>query len=45
LIGDDVDRIPELAKVADCAIHLYGKAEAKAGRKMGHINRVVKAQA
>ncbi|MEC8016182.1 MAG: 5-(carboxyamino)imidazole ribonucleotide synthase [Pseudomonadota bacterium] len=45
LIGDDVDRIPELAKVADCAIHLYGKAEAKAGRKMGHVNRVVKAQA
>lgn len=45
LIGDDVDRIPELAKKADCAIHLYGKAEAKAGRKMGHVNRVVKAQA
>ncbi|CRL11721.1 N5-carboxyaminoimidazole ribonucleotide synthase [Phaeobacter italicus] len=45
LIGDDVDRIPELAKEADCAIHLYGKAEAKAGRKMGHVNRVVKAQA
>ncbi|MBQ4824874.1 5-(carboxyamino)imidazole ribonucleotide synthase [Leisingera sp. HS039] len=44
LIGDDVDRIPELAKKPDCALHLYGKLEAKPGRKMGHVNRVVKAQ-
>ncbi|KIC12246.1 phosphoribosylaminoimidazole carboxylase [Leisingera sp. ANG-M1] len=44
LIGDDVDRIPELARETDCAIHLYGKAEAKPGRKMGHVNRVVKPQ-
>ncbi|HEV8033213.1 5-(carboxyamino)imidazole ribonucleotide synthase [Yoonia sp.] len=41
LIGDDMDRVPELAKT-DAAIHLYGKAEVKAGRKMGHVNRVVK---
>ncbi|KQI71137.1 phosphoribosylaminoimidazole carboxylase [Loktanella sp. 5RATIMAR09] len=41
LIGDDMDRVPELAKT-DAAIHLYGKAEVKAGRKMGHINRVLK---
>ena len=39
LIGDDVDRIPEIAKSGD-AIHLYGKADAKPGRKMGHVNRV-----
>jgi len=39
LIGDDIDRIPEIAKT-DTAIHLYGKAEAKPGRKMGHINRI-----
>ncbi|NSY40547.1 5-(carboxyamino)imidazole ribonucleotide synthase [Leisingera sp. ANG59] len=44
LIGDDVDRIPELARETDCAIHLYGKAEAKPGRKMGHVNRVQKPQ-
>ncbi|WP_323778987.1 5-(carboxyamino)imidazole ribonucleotide synthase [Leisingera sp.] len=44
LIGADVDRIPELAKEPGCALHLYGKAEAKPGRKMGHVNRVVKAQ-
>lgn len=42
LIGDDMDRVPELAKT-DAAIHLYGKAEVKAGRKMGHVNRVFKA--
>ena len=41
LIGDDMDRIPELAKTANTAIHLYGKAEVKPGRKMGHVNRIV----
>jgi len=39
LIGDDMDRVPEMAKT-DAAIHLYGKAEVKAGRKMGHVNRI-----
>jgi len=39
LIGDDVLRIPEIAKTTD-AIHLYGKADAKPGRKMGHVNRI-----
>ncbi len=37
LIGDDVHRIVDLA-TQDCAIHLYGKAETKPGRKMGHVN-------
>ncbi len=41
LIGDDMARVPELAKT-DAAIHLYGKADVKPGRKMGHVNRVVK---
>lgn len=40
LIGDDVDCIPEFAKDGSVAIHLYGKAEVKAGRKMGHVNKV-----
>ncbi|MCL4138647.1 UNVERIFIED_CONTAM: hypothetical protein GTU68_038856 [Idotea baltica] len=39
LIGDDVTRLPDIAKT-NTAIHLYGKADAKAGRKMGHINTV-----
>jgi 5-(carboxyamino)imidazole ribonucleotide synthase len=40
LIGDDMDKVPTLAREANCAIHLYGKVETKAGRKMGHVNRV-----
>lgn len=39
LIGDDIARLPEIAKT-NTAIHLYGKADAKPGRKMGHINTV-----
>ena len=39
LIGDDMDRLPELAKTT-AALHLYGKADVKTGRKMGHVNHV-----
>jgi 5-(carboxyamino)imidazole ribonucleotide synthase len=39
LIGNDMDKVPEVAKT-DAAIHLYGKVDVKPGRKMGHINRV-----
>ncbi|MCA0042780.1 5-(carboxyamino)imidazole ribonucleotide synthase [Celeribacter litoreus] len=41
LIGDDVDRVPEFAKDGSVGIHLYGKAEVKAGRKMGHVNKIL----
>ena len=40
LIGDDMDRVPELAKQRDTALHLYGKADVIPGRKMGHVNIV-----
>jgi 5-(carboxyamino)imidazole ribonucleotide synthase len=40
LIGEDVARIPQIAESCT-AIHLYGKAEAKPGRKMGHLNRII----
>lgn len=40
LIGNDVDKVSELAREPNCAIHLYGKVETKTGRKMGHVNRV-----
>jgi 5-(carboxyamino)imidazole ribonucleotide synthase len=43
LIGDDVLRVPDYARHKDTAIHLYGKAEARPGRKMGHVNRIVRA--
>lgn len=42
LIGDDVGRVPALAKERNVSIHLYGKADVKPGRKMGHINRVTR---
>ena len=42
LIGDDVDRLPDIATQPNAALHLYGKTEARAGRKMGHVNRVQK---
>lgn len=41
LIGDDMARLPALAMERDVALHIYGKAEARAGRKMGHVNRVL----
>jgi 5-(carboxyamino)imidazole ribonucleotide synthase len=40
LIGDDVARVPALAREPGAALHLYGKAEVRPGRKMGHVNRV-----
>ena len=41
LIGDDVGKVPDLARQKATAIHLYGKAEARPGRKMGHVNRIL----
>ncbi|SDX14053.1 5-(carboxyamino)imidazole ribonucleotide synthase [Litoreibacter albidus] len=40
LIGADMDTIPARSADPAVALHLYGKADAKAGRKMGHINRI-----
>jgi len=40
LIGDDVDNVPDLTRAPNTALHLYGKADTKPGRKMGHVNRV-----
>ncbi|HBD92085.1 MAG: 5-(carboxyamino)imidazole ribonucleotide synthase [Rhodobacteraceae bacterium GWE1_64_9] len=45
LIGDDVLRVPEIARERNAALHLYGKAEARPGRKMGHVNRIVPTKA
>lgn len=41
LIGSDVDRWPEIAADGAARLHLYGKDEARDGRKMGHVNRVL----
>jgi 5-(carboxyamino)imidazole ribonucleotide synthase len=40
LIGDDAARWPALIGEADARLWLYGKGEARPGRKMGHINRL-----
>ncbi|MGB3148922.1 MAG: 5-(carboxyamino)imidazole ribonucleotide synthase, partial [Paracoccaceae bacterium] len=42
LIGDDIDRIPDYARQKDTSVHLYGKDEARPGRKMGHVNRILR---
>lgn len=43
LIGHDVDRWPELIAEPGAHVHLYGKREVRAGRKMGHVTRVTRA--
>ena len=40
LLGDEVDQWSKLSAKVDARLHLYGKAEARPGRKMGHVNRV-----
>ncbi|MEM9037909.1 MAG: 5-(carboxyamino)imidazole ribonucleotide synthase [Actinomycetota bacterium] len=40
LIGDDVLAVADWAADPAVRIHLYGKAEARPGRKMGHVTRV-----
>ena len=40
LIGDEVERWPEFVKEPGARVHLYGKSEARPGRKMGHVTRL-----
>ena len=40
LIGDDADRWAELAADPTARVWLYGKDEARPGRKMGHVTRL-----
>jgi len=40
LIGNDADHWQEILDHPDMKLHLYGKAEARAGRKMGHVTRL-----
>ena len=41
LIGNDIDRWREAIAEPMTKLHLYGKFEARAGRKMGHVTRLV----
>lgn len=38
LIGDDVAQWEEYVKQPHAKVHLYGKKDARPGRKMGHVN-------
>jgi 5-(carboxyamino)imidazole ribonucleotide synthase len=40
LLGADVDAWRKLAAEPETRVHLYGKGEARPGRKMGHVNRL-----
>lgn len=40
LIGNDVDAWLDLLHEPGACLHLYGKGEARPGRKMGHVNRL-----
>jgi 5-(carboxyamino)imidazole ribonucleotide synthase len=40
LIGAEVNEAAHWLKVPGASVHLYGKAEARPGRKMGHVTRV-----
>ena len=42
LIGDDILRAADLLSEPDVVLHLYGKAEARHGRKMGHFTRLTR---
>ena len=42
LIGDDVFRASGLLAERDLVLHLYGKSEARPGRKMGHFTRLLR---
>ncbi len=44
LLGDDVANWPSLISDVETRIWLYGKGEARPGRKMGHVNRLSKVQ-
>ncbi len=40
LIGDDIEKVDVILTEPNAALHIYGKGEARTGRKMGHVNRV-----
>jgi 5-(carboxyamino)imidazole ribonucleotide synthase len=42
LIGDEIDQWHELLDQRGAHVHIYGKGEARPGRKMGHVTRVTR---
>jgi 5-(carboxyamino)imidazole ribonucleotide synthase len=44
LLGDEAGAWEKLANQPNVGLHLYGKAESRPGRKMGHYNRITPRQ-
>ncbi|RCL01525.1 MAG: 5-(carboxyamino)imidazole ribonucleotide synthase [Candidatus Tokpelaia sp. JSC085] len=44
IIGDDINKTPEILQQPGTFIHLYGKEEIRLGRKMGHIIHITHTQ-
>lgn len=42
LIGEDANAWPALAANPAARLHLYGKRDARAGRKMGHVTKLIR---
>ncbi len=42
LVGDDILALPQWLRLDDALVHLYGKSEARPGRKMGHVTQLVR---
>jgi 5-(carboxyamino)imidazole ribonucleotide synthase len=40
LIGEEVEKVPAILAEGSAVLHLYGKAQARPGRKMGHVTRL-----
>lgn len=40
LVGDEADAWPDILAEPGAYLHLYGKAETRTGRKMGHVTRL-----
>ena len=41
LVGDDIENVPAWLARPGVLVHLYGKTEARPGRKMGHITQIL----
>ena len=41
LLGDEVEGAEALARDGEVFVHLYGKEEARPGRKMGHVTKIM----
>jgi 5-(carboxyamino)imidazole ribonucleotide synthase len=44
LLGEEAENWENLAREPHIGVHLYGKAESRPGRKMGHVNRLTPRQ-